>query len=136
METRKSLYAYLLSGIKDEREPMLIYNGRKILAKKLLSTTLRAGEFLRAQGIKEGNVVGIMLPNIPEAIYALYACSTIGAISNLINPRIGKKGLENLLAFTETKLIYTLLPLYLKHKDTFKKLKCLFFIMGKLCFLL
>ena len=122
METRKSLYAYLLDGVKDKKEPMLIYKGKKISAEKLLSTTLRVGEFLCTQGIEKGNTVGIMLPNIPEAIYALYACNAIGAISNLINPRMGKKGLEKLLAFTETKLVYTLLPLYFKHKETFKKL--------------
>lgn len=123
METRKSLYSYVLDSVTDKKEPMLIYNGRSISAEKLLSTVLRAGEFLREQGITKDDVVGIMLPNIPEAIYALYASNAIDAICNLINPRMGKKGLENLLIFTETKIVYTLLPLYLKHKDTFKKLR-------------
>jgi acetyl-CoA synthetase len=35
---------------------------------------------LAAAGIKKGDVVAIYLPMIPEAFYAIFACSKIGAV--------------------------------------------------------
>ena len=39
---------------------------------------------LKSEGIKKRDVVGIYLPMIPEAIFAILACSKIGAVHNTI----------------------------------------------------
>ena len=37
-------------------------------------------------GVKEGDIVSICLPNMPEAIYVFYACNKIGAVADFIHP--------------------------------------------------
>lgn len=39
-------------------------------------------------GVKKGDVVTISLPNIPEAVYCIYALSCIGATANMVDLRL------------------------------------------------
>ena len=59
-----------------------------------------AAAFLKA-GVKEKEIVTIALPNIPEALYCVYALNRIGAVANMIHPLAGKD--ETLFYFNEVQ---------------------------------
>lgn len=82
----ESVYAYVYKcNRKYMNDPAICYFGRTYSFGDLFNEVERvAGAFLN-RGVKPGDIVTIILPNIPEAIICFYALNKIGAVSNFIN---------------------------------------------------
>ena len=52
---------------------------------------------LTALNVKQGDIVTVALPSIPEALYMVYALNKMGAVANMIHPLAGEKELLNYL---------------------------------------
>ena len=76
------------------------YYGTKFSVAQTIDNVLKVGGFIVKNGYK-GKSIGVMLPNIPEAIFALYACSATGSVCNLINPRLPTLHLKRILLSTK-----------------------------------
>lgn len=63
----------------------IVYEGERISYLELERKINRVANGLLSLGINRGDVVAIMLPNIPEFIYLFYACQKIGSIAVPIN---------------------------------------------------
>ncbi len=57
---------------------------REITYAWLLEQTSRCANALRGLGVGRGDVVGIFMPMVPEAVVAMLACTRIGAIHNVV----------------------------------------------------
>jgi acetyl-CoA synthetase len=57
---------------------------KKITYAELYSHVCRFANVLKAQGVKKGDRVTIYMPMIPEAAYAMLACSRIGAVHSVV----------------------------------------------------
>ena len=57
---------------------------KKITYAELSESVNRLANVLKAQGVKKGDVVTIYMPMIPEATYAMLACTRIGAIHSVV----------------------------------------------------
>jgi acetyl-CoA synthetase len=57
---------------------------RRISYAELYSEVCRFANVLKAQGVKKGDRVTIYMPMIPEAAYAMLACTRIGAIHSIV----------------------------------------------------
>jgi acetyl-CoA synthetase len=57
---------------------------RRISYGELYSEVCRFANVLKGQGVKKGDRVTIYLPMIPEAAYAMLACSRIGAVHSVV----------------------------------------------------
>lgn len=68
-------------------------------------------------GIRKDDVVCIACPNIPSAIFAMYAINSLGAINFIVHPLIPKKVLEEDLRKTNAKLLLVLDQRYSEYKD-------------------
>lgn len=121
MNINQSMWSYFLEGNGDDDKVKLIYFGRNIYLSEFKDSVLRTASFLKSRGIQKGDVVSIMLPNTPEAVFALYATNAIGAIANFIDPRIGELALYKILQATKPKLIFILDMVFSKHKDIIEK---------------
>ena len=51
---------------------------------RLYSEVCKLGNLLRARGVKKGDRVCIYMPMIPEAAYAMLACTRIGAVHSVV----------------------------------------------------
>ncbi len=98
----------------------LEYYGKKFTVKETIESILKVGSFLLEN--QASTSVGIMLPNIPEAIFTLYACSATGKIANLINPKIPTLHLKKVLEKTNTNILFLYDALYAKHKEMLSEL--------------
>jgi acetyl-CoA synthetase len=58
--------------------------GKKITYQQLHDEVCRMANVLRALGVKKGDRVTIYLPMIPEAAYAMLACTRVGAIHSIV----------------------------------------------------
>lgn len=63
----------------------LIFDEKEITYRKLDKESNRLANGLKSLGITQGAKVGIMLPNIPEFVYAFFAIQKLGAIAVPIN---------------------------------------------------
>jgi acetyl-CoA synthetase len=59
-------------------------DSKKITYAEAHAETCRMANVLKAQGVKKGDRVTIYMPMIPEAAYAMLACSRIGAIHSVV----------------------------------------------------
>jgi acetyl-CoA synthetase len=67
----------------------------------------RLADALVTTGVKKGDVIAIYLPMIPEAFYAIFACSKIGAIHTTIFSGFSAHALHSRLVDSNAKLLIT-----------------------------
>lgn len=84
--------------VKANDTPALIFRGedkvKKIMTWRELN--IRVAQFARGLeglGIKAGDRVGAVVPNMPETIVALLGCAAIGAIWSSCSPDFGERGI-------------------------------------------
>ena len=63
----------------------------------------RTAAFLRAQGIAQGDVVTIQLPNWVEFLYVFFALELIGAVANKISPDFRGREVDFILRFSNSR---------------------------------
>jgi acetyl-CoA synthetase len=73
----------------------------------LLERTQRAANALRDLGVGKGDVVGIYLPMIPEAVVAMLACARIGAIHNVVFGGFAPESVRERMEFSDAKALIT-----------------------------
>lgn len=86
----------------------LRYFWRKIDYRKLFSKRDDVERALTAYGVKAGEIVTIALPSIPEVVYLFYALAKIGAIANMIDPRLSEEELRWHIAEAGSKVVFLL----------------------------
>jgi len=117
MRCDQSMYGYLKESFGGRDIKKILYFGRTISTRELLDAVDALSAFLVKQGIRQGDAVGIALPNMPEAIFALYAINAVGAVANFMHPKISEVAFGNLIKKTNTKLIFIYDKLYQTRKN-------------------
>lgn len=67
----------------------LTYFGKEISYRQLKRNIETARRALYDIGVRQGDRVLLLMPNIPETAYSFYALASLGAISDFIDPRPG-----------------------------------------------
>lgn len=101
-----SLYDYFERSCHLHKNEIAInYFGENITFKDLLNKIDLCARALKCYGVRENDVVTIMMPNTPEAVIAFYAVNKIGAISNMVHPLSSETELKNSLISTKSVLL-------------------------------
>jgi acetyl-CoA synthetase len=80
---------------------------RAVTYAELLETTQRFANGLKELGIGKGDVVGIYLPMIPEAVAAMLGCARIGAIHNVVFGGFSPVSVAERMEFSDDKVLVT-----------------------------
>jgi acetyl-CoA synthetase len=80
---------------------------KKITYAKLHEEVCRFANVLKAQGVRKGDRVTIYLPMIPEAAYAMLACTRIGAVHSIVFGGFSPDSLANRVEDCDSKLVIT-----------------------------
>ncbi len=107
--------------MRDGKKIILEYYSASFTQAEFSETVLKTAGYLVKNGFK-GASVGIMLPNMPEAMFAIYSSSAVGGVANLINPRLPSATLERILTATETKVLFLYDKLWRRHASTLTRL--------------
>jgi acetyl-CoA synthetase len=86
----------------DPKEP-----AQHITYAKLLENTCRVANVLKAHGVTKGDRVVLYMPMIPEAAYAMLACTRIGAIHSIVFGGFSPDALANRINDSEAKVVIT-----------------------------
>ncbi len=81
------------------------YLGTKVTFQEFLAYIDNAAIAFRSLGVRRGDVVSILLPNVPEALVSLYALNKIGAIVEMIHPLSSEVEIKNYLNNTGSVLL-------------------------------
>ncbi len=104
-----TLYQQLKISNEDNlEETALSYNGEYITFRKLLHHIDQVAGALLSIGVKEGDIVTLCLPNIPEFVYSFYAINKIGAIASLIEPRTNAERIKTFVNNANSKVMIML----------------------------
>ena len=79
----------------------------QITYRQLYERVQRFANVLKKHGVKKGDRVTIYLPMIPEAAYAMLACTRIGAVHSIVFGGFSSDSLQNRVVDADSKLIIT-----------------------------
>ena len=94
--------------LSTKRYPLNIaikYEGKKINYDKLLKKIDVVARGFNSMGIGKGDIVTILLPNVPEALISLYALNKLGAIANMTHPLSAEEEIKETLISTKSKYL-------------------------------
>jgi acetyl-CoA synthetase len=80
---------------------------RHITYAELLEQTSRLANVLKAQGVQKGDRVVLYMPMIPEAAFAMLACTRIGAIHSVVFGGFSPDALANRINDCDAKVVIT-----------------------------
>jgi acetoacetyl-CoA synthetase len=80
---------------------------RRVSEADLLASVSRVAQALRAAGVKRGERVAAYTPNLPEAIIAMLATASLGAIWSSASPDFGVQGVLDRFGQIEPVLLFT-----------------------------
>jgi long-chain acyl-CoA synthetase len=92
--------------------PALIFGGRRLSYQFVAREARRWAAILRDLGVRKGDRVLILLPNVPQAVIGLYGVLMAGAIAVLANPLSDRKELARQLADSGADTVLTLSRFY------------------------
>ncbi len=90
------------------QRPAIFFFDRQIRYRELDQLSTRFAHALRGLGIKQGDRVGIVLPNIPQCVIAFYGALKAGAVIVLGNPLLQEHELHRQLRDTGVRVLLTL----------------------------
>ena len=89
-------FAENLLRYQDDGEALIAYREdgkrRALTYAELAAETARIAEGLRGLGIKRGDRVGALMPNVPETVIFMLAAASLGAIFSSASPDFGVSG--------------------------------------------
>ena len=108
-----SAYAMLAdSAARFPDRPATAFFGKRLTYGQLLAQVERFSGVLVSLGVKQGDRVGMLLPNCPQYIVTWYACQRIGAIAVGNNPLYTQRALEDQLADAGVQVMVVLDQVY------------------------
>ena len=94
----------------------LTFQDRDTTYAKLVPQIREAEKAFRAIGIKEGDVVTVCMPNVPQTVVSLYAINAIGAVASMIHPLSAVHEIAFYLKEAQSRTIISLDQFYNKIK--------------------
>ena len=106
---RKPLYACLdESAAKYPDRTAVIFKNKRVSYKKLLEAAETMAANLREHGLKPGDRVSIMLPNLPQTVIAFWAVLKAGGVVVMTNPLYMESELVHQLNDSGARFLITL----------------------------
>jgi len=101
----------------------LHFMGRNIKYRTMMKEINKVARCFVNMGVKKDMVVTICMPNVPQAVYCLYALNKIGAVASMIHPLSAENEIVFYLQETGSEMLVTLDLFYGKIMNILDKTK-------------
>ncbi len=91
--------------------------GRTVTYEGMFRKIEACNRAFQAVGVKKGDFVTVVSPNIPQAVYAFYALNALGAVANMLHPALSSEEIKAAVLKTGSRVIVILDLLQDKLKD-------------------
>ena len=120
--TKKSIYNFMKDSVGEDKDfYALNYFDTRITYYDFFKYIDICARGLREYGVKEGDIVTICMPNMPEAIYVFYACNKIGAVADIIHPLSSAQELDIYLTESKSRFLFLVDFDFEKYAETIQK---------------
>ena len=103
--TDKTIYQYMIDEVGEDKDfYALNYFNNRITYNEFFDNINHCARSLRELGVKEGDIVTICMPNMPEALYAFYACNKIGAVADMVHPLSSADQIKHYLTESKSRI--------------------------------
>ncbi|MBD3373949.1 AMP-binding protein, partial [candidate division KSB1 bacterium] len=102
-------------------DPAVVYFGRAISYQELYDQVRRFRKSLKEIGVKKGDQVVFLLPNIPQFVIAYWAVLSLGGVVVLMNPLLSEREIEYQFSHLRISVVLTLDRLYSKIRPLLRK---------------
>ena len=103
-------FAENLLRYRDDKEALVAWNEsgrqRTLTYAELYLEVARVASAMRAHGIEKGDRIAGFIPNIPEALVAMLAASSIGALWSSCSPDFGVQGVLDRFGQIEPRILF------------------------------
>lgn len=86
----------------------LRYFNTKISFDRLFQNVEAAAKALKVMKVKEGDIISVCLPNVPEVVYIYYAINRVGAVANMLDLRCNASELLRSCSDANSELLIAL----------------------------
>ena len=101
-----SMYEYLKENARKTPDlNALWFEGKRTSYTQLIDKIDAASKGFAALGVKKGDMVPIISPNIPQAVYACYAVNRLGATANMLHPLLSPAEIKAAVVKAESRII-------------------------------
>lgn len=100
LETRADQVAIIWEGDNPNED-------KKITYKELHQEVSKLSNVLKSRGVKKGDRVCIYMPMIPEAAYAMLACTRIGAVHSVVFGGFSPESLKDRILDSDCQIVIT-----------------------------
>ncbi len=117
---QKTLVDYVDEAVEEHPDyPMVLFKKRKMSYAEIQKLTDEFAAALAAKGVKKGDRVALIMPNVPQAIICRWGAWKVGAILVHLNPTYTESELEHALNDCGAETVVVMTMFY----DQFKKLQ-------------
>lgn len=103
---KMKIYDYLYKNNQSNLNRVAInYFDNKITYKELFQKIDAFATSFVNLGVKNGDIVTLCLPNVPEAVYAFYGLNKIGAVANMIHPMKSGNEIKECINLVNSKIM-------------------------------
>ncbi|MBR5410909.1 MAG: acyl--CoA ligase [Clostridia bacterium] len=104
-----SMYAYLKETAAKRGGLMaLTLEGKACTFEEMFRGIEACNKAFQAIGVKKGDMVTIISPNLPQAVYAFYALNAMGAVANMLHPALSPAEFRAAVVNTDSHVIVVL----------------------------
>ncbi len=115
---KESLYDYFEKKSMEHLDaPAYEYYGTTKTYRELLDEIDHVAKAYKSIGVRQGDVVTILMPNTPESIVSFFALNKIGAISNMVHPLSSQEEIKYYINSTKSVVLLTIDMCYDKIKN-------------------
>ena len=108
-------YQFMLANnIKHDNDIAINYFGKKMTYKTFFEKIDETAKALQTFGVKKGDIITICSVTTPEVIYLFYALNKLGAVANMIDPRVNEERIIEIVNSCHSKMMFTLDLIYPK----------------------
>ena len=107
---------------KYPRSTALMYLNKKITYEEMTKKIERLHSALVSAGVRKGDRVMVCLPDIPQAVYLLYAINRMGAVACFVHPLSSEREVADYIKLTKSTCLVMLCSLYERVKSVLSDL--------------
>ncbi|MCM1043758.1 MAG: acyl--CoA ligase [Corallococcus sp.] len=103
-----SMYSYLKEcyNSKNFKNKALYFAGEKVSYKTLFANVDKCAAAICGYGLKKGDCITVALPNMPVAVYLVYAAAKCGVTVNLVHPLLPVSQISAYCEQTKSRLTF------------------------------
>lgn len=104
-----SMFEYIFKNNQGYYDNIALeYNGQTITYGTVFSEVETVAAGLASIGVKQGDIVSFLAITTPEVVFSIYAVNHLGAICNMIDPRMSDEIISNIISNTNSRYIVLL----------------------------